>query len=53
MVLITGEDATIKVASKKETKKDGKKGILKLKKIQLKAVKLGVWIENTSAEGTF
>lgn len=47
------EDTTIKVASKKDTKKGGnagKGGILKLKKIQLKATKLGAWRENNSAD---
>jgi len=50
-ILRIGVDATIKVASKKDSKEKSKRGVLKLKKIQLKATKLGVWTENISADG--
>ena len=46
----SGEEATIKVASKKE-EKEKPKGTIKLKKPQPKPSKLGVWLYGNSTDG--
>jgi hypothetical protein len=48
----TGDEATIKVASKKDGKEKSKTGTLRLKRAQPKTPKLGIWNHAAHADGT-